>query len=155
MKCPFCGSQDDRVLETRIQKAGECIRRRRECLGCHNRFSTQELLTLELPSVVKKDGRREPFHKQKIQHGIQAACQKRSVPKSRIDAVVDTVAKWALLLGQREIPAAAIGTRVLEELKTIDHVAYVRFASVHQTFSDLDEFVQKLGQEEQNPQAGT
>lgn len=145
MKCPFCGSLSDRVLETRVQKEGECIRRRRECLDCNGRYSTQETLTLQFPAVIKKDGRKEPFNKSKVLQGIQAACQKRSVPKSRIDTIVDAVSKWALKLGEKEIPAAVIGGQVLKELKDVDHMAYVRFASVHRTFNDLNEFLQDIG----------
>lgn len=146
MKCPFCGSLSDRVLETRVQKEGEGIRRRRECLDCGGRFSTQEILTLQLPTVIKKDGRREPFNKNKILQGIQAACQKRSVAKSKMDSIVDNVCKWALKLGEKEIPAAVIGGQVLKELKSLDHMAYVRFASVHRTFNDLNEFLKDIAE---------
>ena len=144
MKCPFCGSLEDKVLETRVLRDGEVIRRRRECLSCSNRFSTQEILTLQLPQVIKKDGRREPFNRAKIQHGLQAACQKRNIAKERLEKVVDSVIKWALKLGEREIPADWIGGKVLSELKDVDPVAYVRFASVQRTYSDLDEFLKKL-----------
>jgi transcriptional repressor NrdR len=146
MKCPFCGSLSDRVLETRVQKEGECIRRRRECLDCNERFSTQEILTLQLPAVIKKDGRREPFNRAKIFQGIQAACQKRNVPKSKMDSIVEDICKWALKLDQKEIPASVIGGQVLKHLKDVDDVAYVRFASVHRTFNDLSEFLKDLGQ---------
>lgn len=144
MKCPFCGSLEDKVLETRVLREGEVIRRRRECLSCSNRFSTQEVLTLQLPQVIKKDGRREPFNRAKVQQGITAACQKRNIPKEKVESVVDNVIKWALKLGQREIPADWIGGTVLKELKELDPVAYVRFASVQRTYSDVDEFLQKL-----------
>lgn len=144
MKCPYCGSQTDRVLETRVQKLGEVIRRRRECLDCKNRFSTQESLIVSLPTVLKKDGRTEIFSREKILQGIRAACQKRPVTKSKIEAIADSVNEWVLKTGHSEIPAAKIGNRVLEELKEVDHVAFVRFASVHRTFSNLDEFLKKL-----------
>lgn len=144
MKCPFCGSLEDKVLETRVLREGEVIRRRRECLSCTNRFSTQEILTLQLPQVIKKDGRREPFNRMKIQQGLMAACQKRNVPKERLEKVVDSVIKWALKLDEREIPADWIGGKVLRELKDVDPVAYVRFASVQRTYNDLDEFLKKL-----------
>lgn len=144
MKCPFCGSFEDKVLETRVLRDGEVIRRRRECLSCKNRFSTQEVLTLQLPQVIKKNGRREPFNRAKIQQGIVVACQKRNVSKERVESVVDSVIKWALKLGEREIPADWIGGKVLRELKDVDPVAYVRFASVQRTYNDLDEFLKKL-----------
>lgn len=147
MKCPFCGAQSDRVLETRVQREGESIRRRRECLKCKSRFSTQENLVVSLPLVLKKDGRLEPFSKEKIQQGIRAACQKRPVSKSKIDSLVEAVNKWVLQSGEAEIPVSKIGNRVLAELKEVDHVAYVRFASVHRTFSNLDEFLKKLDDE--------
>ncbi len=144
MKCPYCGAQTDRVVETRAQKSGEVIRRRRECLQCKNRFSTQESLIVLLPTVIKKDGRTETFSREKILHGIRAACQKRPVTKSKIESIAESVSNWVLKNGHTEIPASQIGNRVLGELKEVDHVAYVRFASVHRTFSNLDEFLKKL-----------
>lgn len=148
MKCPYCGALPDRVLETRIQKSGELIRRRRECLTCKNRFSTLETLIVSLPTVIKKDGRQEPFSKEKIFQGIRAACQKRPVSKSKIESIVESVCKWAIKSEWPQIPANQIGNRVLSELKDVDHVAYVRFASVHRTFNSLDEFLKKLEGEE-------
>lgn len=146
MKCPFCGHADDRVLETRDLRDGEGIRRRRECLLCKARFSTIEFIQVNYPLIVKKDGRREAFSKEKIQRGIQAACQKRPIPLTQIDGVVDRVANWVLTRGEKEIPAQLIGHKVMSELKDLDDVAYVRFASVYRTFQDVQEFLHSLNE---------
>jgi transcriptional repressor NrdR len=147
MKCPFCGHLEDRVLETREQKDGLIIRRRRECLKCRSRFTTTEGLLLSYPLVVKKDGRREDFSKEKILKGLQAACQKRPIALAQMDNIVDSIAKWALSLPEKEISSQLVGEKVMNCLKSIDDVAYVRFASVYKTFKDVHEFVQTL-----NPQ---
>lgn len=144
MRCPYCGKTDDKVLETRVHKLGESIRRRRECLSCHERFSTLETLTLDLPNVIKKDGRIEPFNKEKVLHGIKAACYKRPVGKNQIETAAENIYKWAMNAQQRELPASAVGAQVLKELKSLDDVAFVRFASVHQTYNNLNEFLEKL-----------
>ncbi len=144
MKCPYCGHNEDRVLDTREQKEGEVIRRRRECLQCKSRFSTVESLNLIFPSVVKKDGRREPFSKEKISRGLQAACQKRPISLGQLDAVVDRIATWIVNRGEKEVPARLIGQKVMRELRLLDDVAYVRFASVYRTFQDVQEFVETL-----------
>jgi len=146
VKCPFCGHQDDRVLDTRVQKDGS-IRRRRECLSCKHRFTTFETILLNLPYIVKKDGRREPFSREKILKGIQAATQKRPVSQSELDVIVDHIASWILHQGDNEIPSQAIGSKVMSELKKLDDVAYVRFASVYRTFRDVQEFVETLGED--------
>jgi transcriptional repressor NrdR len=143
MKCPFCGHADDRVLDTRVQKDGS-IRRRRECLECKARFSTVETIMVAFPFIVKKDGRREPFSKEKIQKGLQAACQKRPVSLALIDAVVERIASWVINRGENEISSRLIGKKVMAELKQLDDVAYVRFASVYRTFKDVQEFVETL-----------
>lgn len=144
MRCPYCSANDDRVLDTRIQKDGEGIRRRRECLVCKARFTTQESILLDLPAVVKKDGRREAFSKEKIRNGLRAACQKRAISPMEIEAIVDRIVSWSNEKSDREITASAIGQRVMSELKKLDHVAYVRFASVYRTFKDINEFVETL-----------
>jgi transcriptional repressor NrdR len=147
MKCPFCGNSQDRVLDTRVQKEGAQIRRRRECSQCKGRFSTLEAVLLDYPLIVKKDGRREEFNKAKVQGGIQAACQKRPVSLAKMEAIVDRVAQWALNMAEKEIAAQHIGQKVMQELRGIDDVAYVRFASVYRTFTDVQEFVETLGDE--------
>jgi len=144
MKCPFCGHLEDRVLETREQKDGLLIRRRRECLKCRSRFTTTEALLLAYPLIIKKDGRREEFSKEKVLKGLQAACQKRPIALAQMDNMVESVAKWALSLPEKEISSQLVGERVMTYLRSIDDVAYVRFASVYKTFKDVHEFVQTL-----------
>lgn len=143
MKCPFCGQSDDRVLDTRVQKDGS-IRRRRECLSCRGRYSTQETLIVDYPFVVKKDGRREPFSKEKILNGLEKACQKRPISHTQIEAVVERIASWVINRGETEVPARLVGKRVMTELKNLDDVAYIRFASVYRQFKDVQEFVDAL-----------
>lgn len=143
MKCPFCGHSDDKVLDTRVQKDGG-IRRRRECLSCKSRYSTLENVVLSYPFVIKKDGRREPFNKEKLLRGLQAACQKRPVSLAQLDGVIERIAAWVITRGEGEISARVVGRRVMAELKHLDDVAYVRFASVYKTFKDVQDFVEKL-----------
>lgn len=147
MKCPFCGHLEDRVLDTRVGREGDSIRRRRECLKCNGRFTTLETLLQVYPLIEKKDGRREPFSREKVLKGIQAACQKRPVSLAQMEQIVDRVAKWVLSRPEREVTARAIGEKVVKELRLLDDVAYVRFASVYQTFKDVNEFVSRLGDE--------
>lgn len=149
MKCPYCGHSDDRVLDTREQREGAVIRRRRECLQCKGRFSTQETLCLILPYVIKKDGRREPFDAGKILRGIQAACQKRPISLATMESIVERISKWAMSYGDREILVQWVGQKVMEELKKLDEVAYIRFASVYRTFKDAQEFVETLDKQPQ------
>lgn len=147
MKCPYCGHSEDRVLDTRVQKEGEVIRRRRECLACRARFTTVESLVVTYPMVIKKDGRREPFVKEKIFKGLQAAAQKRPISTANLEAIVEKIATWALSNSDKEIPTQLIGRRVMTELKKLDDVAYVRFSSVYKTFKDVQEFVETLEDE--------
>lgn len=143
MKCPFCGHSEDKVLDTRVQKDGG-IRRRRECLSCKSRYSTLETVMLNYPFVIKKDGRREPFNKEKILRGLQAACQKRPVSLSQLENIVEKISSWVITRGEGEIAARVIGRRLMAELKQLDDVAYIRFASVYRTFKDVQDFVEKL-----------
>lgn len=143
MKCPFCGHADDRVLDTRVQKDGS-IRRRRECLECKARFSTAETIMLAYPFIIKKDGRREPFAKEKIAKGLQASVQKRPVSLAQLDSVVERISAWVINRGESEISSRLIGKKVMAELKQLDDVAYIRFASVYRTFKDVQEFVETL-----------
>lgn len=146
MKCPYCGHSDDRVLDTRVQKDG-AIRRRRECLECKARFSTLETIMLNFPFIIKKDGRREPFSREKILKGLQAACQKRPVSLPQIEAIVDRLSVWIVNRGESEISSRLLGRKVMAELKNLDDVAYVRFASVYRNFKDVQEFVETLDDE--------
>lgn len=143
MRCPFCGNEEDKVLDTRVQKDGG-IRRRRECLSCKSRYSTLETVVLSYPFVIKKDGRREPFNKEKLLRGLSASCQKRPVSLAQLEAIVERIAAWVITRGEGEISARVIGRRMMTELKQLDDVAYVRFASVYKTFKDVQDFVEKL-----------
>jgi transcriptional repressor NrdR len=151
MKCPECGYTDDRVLDTRVQKDGLVIRRRRECLQCKSRFSTQEVLMHNMPMVIKKDGRREAYNREKIFGGLSAACQKRPVPQAQIEQIVSRVTKTVLESYDKEVPTTYIGQLLMEELKKLDDVAYVRFASVYKTFKDVNEFVKTLEPDQARP----
>lgn len=146
MKCPHCAHFDDRVLDTRIQKDGE-IRRRRECLNCKARFSTLEVILKSFPHVIKKDGRREPFDKDKLRRGLQLSCMKRDVSLPQIEQIVQKISQRVSEQSDKEMSANQLGIWVMEELKHLDHVAYVRFASVYKTFKDVHEFVQTLEKE--------
>ncbi|MEK6627955.1 MAG: transcriptional regulator NrdR [Bdellovibrionota bacterium] len=143
MKCPFCSHSEDKVLDTRVQKDGG-IRRRRECLSCKSRYSTHETVMLSYPFIIKKDGRREPYNKEKLIRGMQASCQKRPVSLAQIETSVERISSWLITRGEGEVASNVIGRRVMAELKQLDDVAYVRFASVYRTFKDVQEFVEKL-----------
>lgn len=144
MKCPFCGNSDDRVLDTREQREGTLIRRRRECLRCKERFTTVESLQVNYPAIVKKDGRRESFSKEKILRGLQAACQKRPISLDRLESIVERISNWILARNEKEVPARDIGLKLIRELRVLDDVAYVRFASVYRSFQDVQGFVETL-----------
>lgn len=133
-----------KVLDTRTQKNGEIIRRRRECEKCFMRFTTVESIQIILPMVVKKDGRREPFCSEKLLGGLKAACQKRPISSSRLEQMVTYITQWVVDHGDKEVSTDMIGHIVMEELKRIDEVAYVRFASVYKTFKDVSEFLADL-----------
>lgn len=148
MRCPFCGHNEDRVLDTREQKDGGAIRRRRECLKCKSRFSTSECHSLVFPFIIKKDGRREPYSKEKVLKGIQAACQKRPISLAQIESTVEKISAWVLSRTEKEIPARLIGQKLMQQLRLLDDVAYVRFASVYRTFKDVQEFVETLEDQE-------
>jgi len=144
MKCPFCGHLKDKVVDSRETGAGDAIRRRRECLDCGRRFTSYERVE-EIPYfVVKKDGRREPFERGKLMAGLHRACEKRPVPAKALTAIVDEVEQMVQDNAEREIPAREIGERVMERLRELDKVAYVRFASVYRQFEDVEEFMSEL-----------
>ncbi|MGE5552426.1 MAG: transcriptional regulator NrdR [Betaproteobacteria bacterium] len=144
MKCPFCGEPDSKVLDSRTIDDETAIRRRRECPSCGRRFTTYERLD-ELPlMVVKKDGRREAFDRNKVLHGLIRACEKRTVPMERLEALVDEVEKELYGRLDREVSSGEIGEMVMERLRDVDEVAYVRFASVYRQFKDINRFMQEL-----------
>lgn len=144
MQCPFCNHLENKVVDSRLSKEGEAIRRRRECLSCQRRFTTYERIEDMLPSVIKKDGRREPFDRQKILQGLKKACEKRPISMDALEAVVERIEKKIQELGKSEISSQVIGEEVMKELHELDQVAYVRFASVYREFKDLSEFMNEL-----------
>ena len=144
MKCPGCSNMENKVIDSRLSKEGDVIRRRRECLQCAERFTTYERIEQSLPLVIKRDNRREPFNQQKILDGVQKACQKRPISFEKIEALVSRVEKQFQESGEKEVPAEAIGEKVVKELYDLDDVAYVRFASVYRSFKDVNEFMSEL-----------
>ena len=140
MKCPFCSNADTQVVETRVAEDGDFIRRRRQCASCEKRFTTYERPDVTFPAVVKKDGRRIDYERAKLQGSFNLALRKRPVSTEQIDGAVERIEEKLLNLGVREIPSARIGELVMRELKKLDKVAYVRFASVYRSFEDIDEF---------------
>jgi transcriptional repressor NrdR len=144
MKCPFCSSLENKVIDSRLGKDGLSIRRRRECLDCEHRFTTYERVEEIQPMVIKKDGRREPFDREKIRDGMLKSTQKRPVSVEIIDEFIDSLERYFQETNQKEIPSEEIGERVISALHNIDEVAYVRFASVYRQFKDLDDFVREL-----------
>jgi transcriptional repressor NrdR len=140
MKCPFCGNVETQVVETRVAEEGEFIRRRRQCISCEKRFTTYERPDVNFPAVVKKDGRRIDYERVKLLASMNLALRKRPVSTEQIDSAVERIEEKLLNLGVREIPSARIGELVMRELKKLDKVAYVRFASVYRSFEDIDEF---------------
>ncbi|MBV9085048.1 MAG: transcriptional repressor NrdR [Acidobacteriaceae bacterium] len=144
MTCPFCGFREDRVIDSRESKEGESIRRRRQCLRCERRFTTYERCD-EVPyMVIKKDGRREKFDRQKVLNGLLRACEKRPVSMGKLAALVDEVESALLESADREIPTTLIGEMLVRRLKELDKIAYVRFASVYRDFQDVGEFLSEL-----------
>ncbi len=144
MRCPKCTSIDDKVIDSRISREGNTIRRRRECLECGHRFSTTESMVRDGLFVIKRDGRREDFDREKVTHAIRAACHKRPVDLEQIGMVVEDVVDMVEAQYESEIPSKAIGESVMQRLRTIDQVAYVRFASVYKEFRDVSEFMQEI-----------
>jgi transcriptional repressor NrdR len=144
MKCPFCDHLQNRVIDSRLSKDGHAIRRRRECDLCARRFTTYERVETITPMVIKKDGRREPFDREKLKSGIRIACQKRPVSVNTIDQFVDELERRVLESGDREVTSQVLGEDVMRFLQATDDVAYVRFASVYRSFKDLKEFMNEL-----------
>lgn len=140
MRCPYCQHPDDRVVDSREGTDGDVIRRRRECLECKRRFTTYERIDAVMPMVVKKDGRREPWDRAKLEAGFHKACEKRPVPTDAIDEGISRLERAVQDKGLREIRSDEVGEQVMETLKTLDEVAYVRFASVYRSFRDIAEF---------------
>jgi len=140
MKCPFCGSPDTQVLDSRVSEGGDSIRRRRRCLSCRKRFTTYENAELRLPQIVKQNGTRADFDVSRIRNGFQRALHKRPVPTEYVDQAVERIVQRVLGLGEREIPSRQIGELVMQELYKLDKVGYIRFASVYRSFQDAADF---------------
>lgn len=144
MHCPFCQHEDTRVIDSRVSEDGSTIRRRRECESCGERFNTFETAELKMPTLVKSDGRRESFEERKLRTGFERALQKRPVSAEQIDGAVRGVIHALRMSGEREIPSRKVGVFVMEELKKLDQVAYVRFASVYRRFEDVADFREEI-----------
>ena len=144
MKCPFCGHEEDKVIDSREATDGAAIRRRRECLQCKRRTTTYERIEESPLLVVKRDGRREPFDRKKILSGVIKACEKRPVPLEKIEELVNELEREITREFDREVPAVEIGERLMRRLHELDEVAYVRFASVYRSFTDINQFMKEL-----------
>jgi transcriptional repressor NrdR len=140
MKCPFCGSDDTQVIDSRVSEPGDSIRRRRRCTACQKRFTTYETVELRLPQVVKTNGSRSDFDVNRVRVGFQRALHKRPVPTEYVDAAINRIVQQVLSLGEREVPSRTIGEMVMQELYKLDKVAYIRFASVYRSFQDVSDF---------------
>ena len=144
MKCPFCGHEEDKVVDSRASSDGASIRRRRECLGCAKCFTTYEQVEEQPLMVVKKDGRREPFDRHKVLAGLVKACEKRPVSMDDLERLVDELERELSQHFEREVPSREVGERVMKRLHALDPVAYVRFASVYREFKDVEQFMREL-----------
>ncbi|WP_347986960.1 transcriptional regulator NrdR [Methylomonas sp. AM2-LC] len=144
MRCPFCSVQDTKVVDTRLVDEGDQVKRRRECLSCKERFTTFEVVELTLPRIIKRNGARQSFDETKLRAGMQRALEKRPVDADAIEAAISRIKKALTVKGEREIPARQLGELVMTELSLLDHVAYVRFASVYRSFEDVSEFTEMI-----------
>jgi transcriptional repressor NrdR len=144
MKCPYCGHLENKVVDSRLNKDYTITRRRRLCDSCGRRFTTYERLEVTMPMLIKKDDRREAWDRSKVVAGLTKACEKRPVSMTQIEEFVDNLERELQDMGEREIPVRVVGARVMDALRTIDEVAYVRFASVYRQFKDLNEFMEEL-----------
>jgi transcriptional repressor NrdR len=140
MKCPFCGAEDTQVIDSRVNDEGDTIRRRRRCSACEKRFTTYEVAELHLPQVVKQNGTREEFSRDKLRLSFTRALHKRPVPTEYVDQAIEHIEQKVLAQGEREIPSRQLGEAVMQELKRLDKVAYIRFASIYRSFQDVDDF---------------
>jgi transcriptional repressor NrdR len=144
MKCPSCSNLENKVIDSRLNKEGNSTRRRRECLSCGERFTTYERIEKTLPFLIKQDGRREEFDREKVLAGVKKACQKRPISIQEMESLVDRVEQYCQERGEKEMSAVVVGERVVQELYQLDDVAYVRFASVYRSFKDVNEFMVEL-----------
>jgi transcriptional repressor NrdR len=154
MHCPFCSADDTKVIDSRLVAEGDQVRRRRECLSCAERFTTYEMAELVMPRVIKQNGNREPFDEEKLRSGFQRALEKRPVSVEDIEAVINHIKHALRATGEREIKSLVLGELVMEQLKQLDQVAYVRFASVYRSFQDISEFRDTIERLEAEPPTG-
>lgn len=151
MYCPFCGAQETKVTDSRLVADGDQVRRRRECLSCGERFTTYETAELVMPKIVKHDGKREAFDEHKLRAGMQRALEKRPVSTESFEAAIERIRQRLRARGEREVPSRLIGEEVMAQLRLLDQVAYIRFASVYRSFQDLDEFRAEIDRLAQDP----
>ena len=151
MHCPFCSAEDTKVIDSRLTGEGAQVRRRRECLSCGERFTTFEVAELVMPRIVKRDGTRDPFNEAKLRRGIVRALEKRPVPTERIEDAINHIQQRMRAGGEREIPSGQLGEWVMDELRKLDQVAYVRFASVYRSFQDVNAFREEIERLEKEP----
>ncbi len=144
MHCPFCGTDDTKVIDSRLVAEGDSVRRRRECVSCGERFTTFEVAELVMPYVVKRDGTREPFNEEKMRRGLLRALEKRPVSAEQVETAINHIKHRLRTAGEREVPAKQVGEAVMMELKKLDAVAFVRFASVYRDFQDVSEFQEEI-----------
>lgn len=144
MRCPFCSAHDTRVIDTRLADEGDQVKRRRECVVCKERFTTFEVVELALPRIIKRNGARETFNEAKLRSGMQRALEKRPVNVDAVEAAINRIKKALMAKGEREVPAHELGELVMKELSVLDHVAFVRFASVYRSFEDVSEFTEMI-----------
>ncbi len=144
MRCPFCAAQDTRVIDSRLASDGEQVRRRRECVSCKERFTTYEIVELTFPKIIKRDGARESFDEKKLRSGMHKALEKRPVSSENIEEAINRIKKAMTETGDREIKADDLGELVMKQLSALDHVAFVRFASVYRSFQDVNEFTEVI-----------
>jgi transcriptional repressor NrdR len=144
MHCPFCSAEDTKVIDSRLVAEGDQVRRRRECLSCKERFTTFEIAELVMPRIIKKNGTREPFDENKLKAGLLRALEKRPVSIEAIESALNHIKHFLQATGEREVKSVVVGEKVMEQLKKLDEVAYVRFASVYRRFKDLNEFRQEI-----------
>lgn len=153
MHCPFCSAEDTKVIDSRLVAEGDQVRRRRECLSCHERFTTFEVAELVMPRIIKQNGTREPFDENKLRAGLLRALEKRPVSIEAIESAINHIKHFLQATGEREVKALLVGEKVMEQLQKLDEVAYVRFASVYRRFKDLNEFRQEIDRLEQQPES--
>ncbi len=149
MHCPFCSENDTKVIDSRLVADGHQVRRRRQCLACKERFTTFETAELVMPKVIKSNGNREPFHEDKMVGGIQRALEKRPVSADSIELAISNIKSKLRATGEREVPSQMIGNLIMEQLKVLDKVAYIRFASVYRSFEDIREFGEEIARLEE------